>query len=146
MRRLDEASRYLVENFVLDAEGSAARRDDTVRKLADDCSKWTAEQRQQQAAAGQDDAAYKKSLLDRFFDRPDDSQVTHRPLVAWADASLKAKGKVTHYRYADGVKVAMKNAKDKVLVEKVGAAEWDGGSRGKVKPKGKRGPGPGFGK
>ena len=87
--------------------------------------------------------AYKKNLLDRFFDRPDDSKVTHRPLVAW-DESHKVKGK-THYRYAEGVRVAMKSAKDKVLVEKL-TEEWDGGSRGKVKTKGKRGPGPGFGK
>jgi hypothetical protein len=145
MRRLDEASRYLVENFVIDTGASTFRRDAAVHKLAEDCAKWMAEQRaaqlrQQQEEAGQNDDDYKTGLLDRYFDRPDDSKVVHRPVIAWDDPSKKPKGKSTHYRYVDGVRVAMKSAKDKVLVETL-APEWDGGSRGKVTTKGKRGPG-----
>lgn len=41
-------------------------------------------------------------------------------------------------RYRDGVPVAARG--EKFIVEQVGE-EWDGGSRGKVKTKGKRGPG-----
>jgi hypothetical protein len=46
-----------------------------------------------------------------------------------------------HFRYLNGEKVFMKSGKDKFVVEEVGAPDWDGGSRGKVKTKGKRGPG-----
>ena len=44
----------------------------------------------------------------------------------------------TQWRYLDGQAIAMKG-KDKFVIER--APEWDGGSRGRVKTKGKRGPG-----
>jgi hypothetical protein len=42
-------------------------------------------------------------------------------------------------RYRDGVAVAFKG--EKVVIEKDPKDDYDGGSRGKVKMKGKRGPG-----
>ena len=61
-----------------------------------------------------------------------------RALSAWAPAKgaeVAAKPKV---RYLEGVPVHTGGAK--YVVQKV-AEEWDGGSRGRVKTKGKRGPG-----
>lgn len=68
----------------------------------------------------------------------DPATITRRPLCTW-DVSHKDK-KRTHWRYLDGKKIAMKNGQEKFVVVQE-EPEWDGGSRGKVKTKGKRGKG-----
>ena len=60
------------------------------------------------------------------------------PRLPYAKSRKEAlKGSDTR-RYLDGQVVAMKGEKTIVVGEK---EEWDGGSRGRVKTKGKRGPG-----
>ena len=83
-------------------------------------------------------AAVRDNVMGRFDEQVDDKNITRKPVIFWDD-SHKVKGR-KHIRYVDGNKVTMKSYKDKHVVEEL-KPEWDGGSRGKVKTKGKRGKG-----
>ena len=135
-RRLPEASAFVVEHVL---EAPPSRQQANVRKLVDDAQRWAADQAGAlRAQELEDPGGAKRAVLDRFFDRPDDSKTIHRPMAVW-DVSHLEKG--TRVRYLNGEKVHMKNGREKFVVEETGPPEWDGGSRGKVKTKGKRGPG-----
>jgi len=154
-RRLDEACTYLLNNVV---EAPVGRQQEAVRKVINDSKRWrTSRLKLEQdnetggSSFGQGEGGYgggpvssaSAEILRRYDERPDDSRTTHRPLAHYSEglAGGGPKGKTTNFRFLNGVKVAMKSGKDKYVVEEVGPAEWDGGSKGRVKTKGKRGPG-----
>jgi len=88
------------------------------------------------AAAAADDAA-KVRTLDRFSHAPETSGAA--PARAWggADAPAHKKKNQPTTRFLDGAPITTRD-KYVVVADK---PEWDGGSRGKVKTKGKRGTG-----
>ncbi len=92
----------------------------------------------------------KKALLDRFADQviihdgsegsssSSSSSTARRGPQPPIPLPTLPKDKESKLRYRDGEVVAHKG--ERYLVEKL-TPDWDGGSRGKVKTKGKRGPG-----
>jgi hypothetical protein len=134
-KSVEIASRYLVENFV---EVGEPRLSANIRKVIVDAAKWWEESAKDTVDEEAQSIIVKDMLMKRFDERPDDSKITHRPSVSYGGESGKRGGGVI--RYLEGNKVNMKNAKDKFVIEDT-TVEWDGGSRGKVKTKGKRGPG-----
>jgi len=126
--RAQAAAEWLIERDVVEAESS-----------------W-----RQQQQEGRDDALRsrrerqktKQAILARFdlqaVKEPTDGRAKERPLEAWATGKQqkqqKPAGKI---RYRDGVIVS--SSGEKYVIQK--PPEFDGGSRGKVYTKGKRGKG-----
>mmetsp|Transcript_2447 Transcript_2447/g.3014 ORF Transcript_2447/g.3014 Transcript_2447/m.3014 type:complete len:451 (+) Transcript_2447:157-1509(+) len=134
-KSIEAASRYLVEHFV---EVSEIRRASNVHKVIDQSSRWLEERARPVVDEKERERIAKENVMKRFDETPDDSKVTHRPSASYGESSHRSRGGVI--RFLDGNKVNMKNAKEKFVIED-STVEWDGGSRGKVKSKGKRGPG-----
>jgi len=132
-RNMHEASQYLMETFI---NAPPDRCLENVGKLKLNAEAWDRDRRAQEEVDRKTQAVIKRQLVDQFDLQLDDSKKTHKPVI-FVDESHKAKR--TTYRFLDGQRIAMKNGKDKFVIEK--APEWDGGSRGRVKTKRKGGVG-----
>lgn len=137
MGDFEDATSALLDNVV--SAPSAERRQQYCANLVFNTTKWRDAQRKaSEDRERQDSEGQRTVLLDRFAEQLDDSRKTHRPVAVW-DQAPKVKGQ-THFRYLDGKKIAMKSGADKFVVVDQ-KPEWDGGSKGIVMTKGKRGPG-----
>lgn len=94
------------------------------------------------AALEKEEMRVKQAIVDRFADQvtihggsSSSSSSSKRPPVPLPTLPKNVESKL---RFREGVVVASKG--EKYVVEKL-TPDWDGGSRGKVKTKGKRGPG-----
>lgn len=101
-------------------------------------------QREQQAAEAKQTDHIKRKIVTEFALRPacqphDGKNRKHQSCVKpWGHVGSEAQPQSSQARYRESMKVATKG--EKYIIEKVGE-DWDGGSKGKVYTKGKRGKG-----
>uniref|UniRef100_A0A7S2SIJ0 Uncharacterized protein n=1 Tax=Rhizochromulina marina TaxID=1034831 RepID=A0A7S2SIJ0_9STRA len=132
-RNIEDATSALVDEFV---SADEIRRQENAERIRCNYEQWVRDRKEEEKLAGVSSAEVQRATVDKYALRPQ-SKHGAQPLV-FVDESHKEKR--THYRYLNGQRVAFKNGKDKYVLENV-TPEWDGGSRGRVKTKGKRGPG-----
>ena len=134
---MERASHWALTHLTCGGGGSAGESVSDVVRAA---NAWQAEHARRKAAAGAAKMSEKdarKALVSRYEMTAAEHASARKPVVAWDD---KKKGPKTEIRYRDGVAVKVRKG-EKYSVVDSGKPEWDGGSRGKVITKGKRGKG-----
>lgn len=138
---MERASHWVLQNLL--SGGGAGGAGESVDDVVHAAQAWQAEAARRKKAAGSklSDKDAKRALVTRYDMTAADTLANgavRKPVVNWED-KRKNKGK-TEIRYREGHAVKVKKGERFSLVDD-GKAEWDGGSRGKVTTKGKRGKG-----
>lgn len=131
----EHAAHHLLDTFVGPSPEDVQKNE---QALISKFEEWESDRLAEQSRDAEAAENHRQAVLDKYFMQADDAKKTHRPVVFVKESrSTSASG--SHFRYLDGQRVAMKNKKDKFIIET--APVWDGGSRGRVKTKRKGGVG-----
>ena len=137
---VQQASEYVVANMLC-ADAASAEQEEELSQLVGAATEWQAKQeRLSQSKARSSDADVRKALVSRYDMQAPDRLAngsSRKPVARWNEKAQKKSATVTRFRDGQAVKV---RANEKFTTFDT-TPEYDGGSRGKVMTKGKRGKG-----